>query len=186
MNETIFYFFYNFAHQSVSLDWLIVFCAQTFPYIVIMLAGIFLLFHHEIFRAQNPFQVLMQKYREILIVFFSAGIAVVLAKLFKLLFHTIRPFELLPQVQSLFFESDYAFPSGHATFFMALAFAIYFSHKKIGYVFMFLALIIGLARVVAGVHFPIDILGGFLLGIGTAYLVRHLSFRFAYFQGKIN
>ena len=29
---------------------------------------------------------------------------------------------------------------------------------------MFFALIIGIARIMAGVHFPIDILGGFVLG----------------------
>jgi undecaprenyl-diphosphatase len=57
---------------------------------------------------------------------------------------------------------------------MALAFAIYLSHKKAGYIFMHIALLIGIARVAAGVHFPIDILGGFILGIFIAYIVRFL------------
>jgi undecaprenyl-diphosphatase len=58
---------------------------------------------------------------------------------------------------------------------MALAFALFFSHKKIGYIFMFFAFLIGIARIIAGAHFPVDILGGFILGILTAYLVRFLS-----------
>jgi len=37
---------------------------------------------------------------------------------------------------------------------------------------MFFALLIGLARIVAGVHFPLDILGGFALGIAVAFLVK--------------
>ena len=55
---------------------------------------------------------------------------------------------------------------------MALAFAIYFLHKQAGYWFMFFALIIGVARIMAGVHFPLDILGGFVLGALVAYLVK--------------
>jgi len=38
---------------------------------------------------------------------------------------------------------------------------------------MFFALLIGIARIIAGVHFPVDILGGFILGILTAYLVKY-------------
>jgi undecaprenyl-diphosphatase len=55
---------------------------------------------------------------------------------------------------------------------MGIAFAIFLTHKKAGYWFMFFALLIGLARIIVGVHFPIDILGGFILGALIAYLVR--------------
>ena len=94
------------------------------------------------------------------------------AYVLKLLFHTSRPFLVLPDVVPLWIESGYAFPSGHATFFMALAFAIYLLHKKVGYIFICLALFIGFARIVAGVHFPIDILGGFILGIIVSLLIK--------------
>ena len=39
---------------------------------------------------------------------------------------------------------------------------------------MFFALLIGLARIIAGVHFPIDILGGFVLGGIVSFLVAFL------------
>jgi membrane-associated phospholipid phosphatase len=61
---------------------------------------------------------------------------------------------------------------------MALAFALYFNHKKVGlpaqagYWFIFFALLIGVARIMAGVHFPIDILGGFVLGFLIAFLLK--------------
>ena len=70
MNETIFFFFYNLSHQSVFFDKIVIFFAETFPYIVLMLVGLFLLFHHEVFKAESPLQVLAQKYKEILVVFF--------------------------------------------------------------------------------------------------------------------
>jgi undecaprenyl-diphosphatase len=173
MNEAIFFFFYNLAHQSIVFDKIIIFFADIFPYIFIILVGLFLLFHHEVFRAQDPFQVLLQKKKEILLAFFSGALAWVLAYVLKLIFHTPRPFDLFSRVDALLPETGYAFPSGHATFFMALAVSVFLIHKQAGRVFIFLALIIGLARVIAGVHFPIDILGGFLLGSIVSTLVAY-------------
>jgi membrane-associated phospholipid phosphatase len=42
---------------------------------------------------------------------------------------------------------------------------------------MFFALLIGVARVIAGVHFPIDILGGFCIGFLVAYLFEKLEYK---------
>lgn len=172
MNNAIFLFFYNLTHQSKIFDGIIIFFAVYFPYIVIFLAFIFLLFHHEIFEREKPVKAFIQKWKEIVLVFFSGVFAWFLAFTFKFLFHTDRPFDILPQVLPLFSKTDYAFPSGHATFFMALAFALFFSHKKIGLIFIFFAFLIGISRVFAGVHFPVDILGGFILGFAIAFLLK--------------
>ncbi len=172
MNETIFFFFYNLAHQSDLLDQVIVFFAVYFPYIVIILAGVFLLVHHEVFKAESTVQVFLEKKKEILRAFFVGIMAWVLAYGLKFFIQIPRPFDAFLQVRSLIPESGYSFPSGHAAFFMALAFIIFFFHKKAGYIFMFFALIIGLARITSGVHFPIDILGGFALGALVAYFVK--------------
>lgn len=178
MNNTIFFFFYNLAHQSAFFDKLIIFLAVYFPFVVVFLAGIFLIMHHEVFRSKEPFKVFLQKKKEILSVFFSSFLAYLVAVILKLLIHTPRPFVLFGNIQALFNETGYAFPSGHATFFTALAVSIFFTHKKAGYVFMIFALLIGCARITAGVHFPVDILGGFIFGALIAYLV-------AYFVKKI-
>ncbi len=50
---------------------------------------------------------------------------------------------------------------------------------------MFFALLIGIARVMAGVHFSIDILGGFILGALIALIVQYLYPKFAYFKRKM-
>ena len=172
MNNSIFFFFYSLAHQSKIFDNMVIFLAVYFPYVVVILAGLFLLFHHEVLQAENPFRVFLQKKKEMLLVFLSGFLAYFMSVILKILFHTFRPFLALPQVHSLFTETGHAFPSGHATFFSALAVSLFFLHKKAGYVFMFFALIIGLARIVAGVHFPIDILGGFILGALVAFFVK--------------
>lgn len=165
MNNTIFFFFYNLAHQSNFFDHIVIFFGFWFPYIVIGLAGLFLIFYRK-------------SWREFFLVFFSGGIAVFFDLILKSLIHSPRPFAALSGVQTLFPETGYAFPSGHATFFAALAVSIFFLNKKAGYVFMFFALLIGLARIIAGVHFPIDILGGFVLG-------GIVSYSFAFFVKNV-
>ena len=174
MNNLIFFFFYNLAHRSEFFDNFVVFVAHTFPYIVILLAGIFLLVHHDVLPSKNPFKIFAQRWKEIVLVFFSGIFSWCISQVLKLLIHTSRPVVEFQNVVTLIQKNDFSFPSGHATFYMALAFAIFFSHKKAGYVFILFALLIGIARIIAGVHFPIDILGGFILGILTAYLVRFL------------
>lgn len=174
MNNAIFFFFYNLAHHSVITDKIIIFFAVYFPYLVIILAGIFILFHHEVFKADNPFQVFLQKKKEILLAFFAGILAYILASILKIFIHIPRPYDAFNTVHSLFPETGYSFPSGHATFFMALAVSIFFYHKKVGYIFMFFALLIGIARIMGGVHFPIDILGGFILGAMVAFFMKNV------------
>lgn len=185
MNNIIFRFFYGFAHQSPVLDSLIVFTAQTFPYIVILGALIFMLGHHEVLSSANPFQEFFKKWKEIVFVFFASGMAWCVARFLKFLIHTPRPFVAFSDVQSLVAESGFAFPSGHATFYSALAVSILLVHKKAGYWFFVCALLIGIARIAAGVHFPVDILGGFVYGSLVAYAARALLNRFAYLGGNI-
>ncbi len=180
MNNQIFYFFYSFAHQNIFLDNFIIFCAVYLPYLVVILGGLFLLFHHEVFKADNSIEVLKQKYKEILMMFFSGVLAYVVAHLFKFILNTARPFVFLPNVISLFEKTGNAFPSGHAAFFMALGMTFYFLHKKVGYLFIIFALIISIARIVSGVHFPIDIVGGFVLGAIVSLVIEHFKSRFAY------
>jgi undecaprenyl-diphosphatase len=172
MNHTIFFFFYNFAHQSPLSDKVIIFFAQTFPYIVVLTALLFLLLHHHILTSLNPFKEFAKKWKEITLVFFSGVFAWGLAYLLKLLIHSARPFVEFDYVRPLFAENGYSFPSGHATFFAAIAVSLFFTHKRAGYFFIVSALLIGLARIIAGVHFPIDILGGFVLGSTIAYFLK--------------
>jgi undecaprenyl-diphosphatase len=67
-----------------------------------------------------------------------------------------------------------SFPSGHIAFLFALAIAVYFFNKKWGLVFFILSLLVGLARIFVGIHYPLDILGGIVIGIVSAIVVRAL------------
>lgn len=160
MNETIFSYLYSFAHRNTTLDFLISFTAEWYGLIILATLFVYLFKHRD-----NP----KKGVRDLFVVGVTAVGAWFIAHYFKNVFHTPRPFDLLSFVKPLIRESGFAFPSGHATFFMALASALWFYHKRLAVFFGFSALIIGLARVAAGVHFPIDIIGGLFFGyaIGT-------------------
>jgi undecaprenyl-diphosphatase len=159
MNNDIFYFFYNLAHQSEWLDKLIVFAAVYLPFIVVFLALWYLLFRRKSFG-------------KFFFVFFAAGLAGLISKLLKTLIQAQRPPLILSDVQALIEKTSYSFPSDHATFFFALGLSIFFIRKKAGLWFLLFAFIIGAARIAAGIHFPIDIAGGYVLGALVAYFLK--------------
>lgn len=166
MNISIFNFLFSFAHQSPFLDKVIVFIAEPFGYIMILLAVLFLFIHKdEGFDYKKPLKGLVRKIKEIALVFSSGIFAFIISESVKYIYQAPRPFLYFKNVVPLFYHGGMdSFPSGHATFFSALAVSLYFCHPRIGKLFMIVAVMIGLARVTAGIHFPIDIIGGFILG----------------------
>ena len=73
------------------------------------------------------------------------------------------------------FPSEYSFPSGHTLHGFAAATAIFLHFKKPGVVALVLAALIAFSRMYLFVHFPTDILGGMVLGIGMAVLVYRME-----------
>lgn len=178
MNNIIFFNFYSLAHQSNFLDKIFIFCAEYLPYIAV-LGIIFFVAYHYIgeFELRNPFGVIKKRFREVYLIFTPAILGWVVASILKDIFASSRPFiQFENLVRPLFLHGGMdSFPSGHATFFGALALSIFFVNKKVGYLFIFFALLIGLARIISGVHFPIDILCGYALGIIIVLIFRYFT-----------
>ncbi len=165
MNYQIFYSLYGMAHQSALLDSLVIFLATDFA-LLVAFALLYFLYKHEDRK---------RGIKELLIVVGSGALAWGIAHVIKYLYPMPRPDVALEGVVSLFAPNDLSsFPSGHATFFSALATALYFYHKKLGMFFGVCALLIGLARIISGVHFPIDILAGLILGGVVAFIVNRI------------
>jgi undecaprenyl-diphosphatase len=70
----------------------------------------------------------------------------------------------------LFHRPTYSFPSDHATLFAALAVTFYlFGYKKLGFWTAVAGLLVSIARIALGFHYPTDILGGIVVGGVTAW-----------------
>lgn len=100
-----------------------------------------------------------------LCVIIAAVVALVLAKLAGNLYYHPRPF-MTSAVQPLVSHaSDNGFPSDHTIVATALAMTVYFYRLRLGIIVFVLAALIGIGRVAARVHSPVDILGGAALGL---------------------
>jgi undecaprenyl-diphosphatase len=175
LNIKLFHFFNSFAGQSSWGDKAIIFTADILPIVLIILAVFFLFWHIEKKEGESDWSGFRRKAGEIALVFIVSAAAWAISTLLKNMIHHPRPYAMLEGVHKLFSPDDpYSFPSGHATFFAALATAIYFYHRRLGLIFGLGALLIGLARVASGIHFPSDILTGFGLGILVAGTVAYL------------
>jgi undecaprenyl-diphosphatase len=70
---------------------------------------------------------------------------------------------------------DPSFPSDHASAAFGIAFAVLMFDRIAGSLFVAAAALIGLGRVLVGVHYPGDIAAGALVGIASAVVVVRLA-----------
>ena len=84
----------------------------------------------------------------------------------------VRPYELIEGLQLMVEKQhDFSFPSGHTTNSLACAWVIFRrAPKKWGVPALILAILISLSRLYVGIHYPTDVLGGAVIGIGSACL----------------
>ena len=69
--------------------------------------------------------------------------------------------------------SDNSFPSGHTGCVFAVASVIFFMMpKKVGIPAMIVASLVGISRLYVGVHYPTDIIGGFIIGMFTGFIAK--------------
>ena len=170
LDTQLFYLLNNLAGQSPLFDKVIVFCASYLAYILIVL------FLALVFFSAYP-------KREKLQILLVVGISTVIARfgiteLIRFFYHRPRPFLALP-VHQLLTDTAWSFPSGHATFFFAMAMIVYLYNKKVGIAFFVAVTLITVSRVIAGIHYPSDIVGGALIGIAVAYATFYFACKFS-------
>ena len=165
MDFALFNFFNNFASRSPIGDLTVVFLAQYFPYLIVLAFVMWACFKKSTWK-ENIYLMLMG---------IAAGLVArfVVGEGIRIFYHRPRPF-LTHDVIKLISETSWSFPSGHTLFFFALSTSVYLYNKKWGWAFFVASLIMAFARVVAGVHYPTDILGGIILGVGVGVGIHYL------------
>ena len=154
----------QFAGRWVWLDYFGMFFAEY--------SGYFLLFTLIFFLGINFRKYWKMVLEAIIAAFFTRF---VLTGMIWWLWFKPRPFVALkffPLIDHSAKESS--FPSGHASFYFALSTIVYFYNKKVGIIFYIVSLLMILARVFVGVHWPSDILVGAILGILMGWILNKL------------
>ena len=95
----------------------------------------------------------------------------ILEFLIKSAYFTPRPYMVnhLPTYVT-FIPIDSSFPSGHTMTAFALSTLLFMHNKKLGIICFILSLLIGAGRVLANVHYPIDIISGLIVGVTIGLL----------------
>lgn len=157
----------DLAGHSVWLDRFMVFAADKMGYLLIV--SVFILFWKKDY------------FKKLIFVSFGSAIVArfVFVAILRYFLYSPRPFLILDNVNRLMnHEFESSFPSGHATFYFAMATGVYLYNKKAGYIYFVLAGLMGVARIFVSVHWPLDILAGAGLGIVVAHITKWVMERF--------
>jgi len=171
MNRKTFFYLNGLIKKNTLFDVFVIFCAKYLIFAHLIFLGIIFLV-----KRIRGFFVLSQI--DIVLSGLTAFLAWLLAILIKMLFFTKRPY-LSKRTKTLLRKkkSSPAFPSGHTALAFALAVSFFYLNPVLGIISLIVACLIGLARIISGLHWPIDILGGAVLG----WLVSFIFFTYLYF-----
>lgn len=195
-DTAIFNFINGFSNKWWPLDWLGVFLADYLGYFLVVIAILFLI------KGKGRRQQVYFFSLATLSVILSRGL---ITELIRFFYDRPRPFLVL-EIQPLINHAAISsFPSGHAAAFFALALAIFYFFRQDlaegavpegesrlrwgarlwrqnksnpGWWFFIGAVLMGLARVFVGVHWPTDIIAGAIIGLISAFAVNKLLFIF--------
>lgn len=162
-NISLFFFIYNFSHHFQFLDTLMVFITQYFIYLTIILMLIL------------GFKGKTQEKKAMLLAILALPIAILLIKSIHIFYLEPRPFvnyHFLPLADN---TPDASFPSRHATIMAVIAFAYTFFKSKWSALFLLLMIAVGISRIYIGVHYPLDVAGGFIVGISALIIALSLT-----------
>jgi undecaprenyl-diphosphatase len=165
MNYNIFLYFYTLAQDSIFLRHIAVFISGPVSYIIFP-ALVLLLF---LYKAKSQYMNLFSLF------FVTTFFAWFFARLLKEVFKIPRPFVTHPQIIPFTNPGGFSFPSEHASVYGALVVLLFFIDIRAGIIGSLVALFVLISRMVVGVHYPLDVLVGLLLGISIALYMVFLS-----------
>lgn len=168
LDQKVFSWFNSIIGLNSILDGIIKVVAVYTVYLVPVLLIIFFFFSRNAVAADR-----LEKLQKFLI---NLSITVliswqVIARFLGMMFNRERPFDFVGAKELVFHLPSYSFPSDHALFFAFITTYLFLSgYKKWGWLVLIATILVSLSRITAGLHWPGDILGGWIIGVILAFL----------------
>ena len=106
----------------------------------------------------------------------AAALGLVINRIIAALYHRDRPFIAHPSAHVFGpHKTDPSLPSDHATAALAIAVAVLLIDTGVGLVFLALAVLIAIGRVIVGEHYPGDVLVSTVVALVAAFVVVRLG-----------
>ena len=108
--------------------------------------------------------------KQILKAFIFTSIAILISQCISHVYYHPRPFVMEVGRTLIYHAPNGSFPSDHMLIFSSIAFSYLFSaQRKLGIFLLVMAGLVAWSRVYLGVHFPLDMLGAFLLAFALNF-----------------
>ena len=173
LDNQIFHIINSLASKSQILDLFGIFCAKYLIFILFIIYFIWWIFLSRTKPSENWPMLGKRKWLDLFSVILAVALAILINYLLSFAHFRARPFissSVINLIGNPF--SVKSFPSDHTAVVFALALAVWFYNKKLGYIFLVSAVFVGIARIFTGVHYPADIIAGSLVGLLAALVIR--------------
>lgn len=160
----LFKFLFDFSHRYDVSIWLVKFISNYLIYFLILTFIYFLLFKVS---SRQRLHLLLLTTLSIII---TRGIVTELVRFF---YYRPRPFVAL-DLTSISHAATGSLPSGHMAILIPMTLVVWYENRKLGGWLFGLTMLIGVARVALGLHYPTDIIAGIVLGGLAFYAMKRL------------
>lgn len=153
INKKVFYIFYNLSLRYNRLK-------NVMTIITMFSSKIFFVLY-----VVNIIYLLIKRDIRLLAYILVPLISLLIVSIIRKKINKKRPFEELGIRPFIEHENGESFPSKHSTSAMIIAISTLSINMYLGILMVLLAIVTGLSRIFVGVHYPLDIIGGFSLAL---------------------
>lgn len=153
LNSKVFLSIHNLSGKKKILDYFMIFGAEAIIYIAGIIVAIFAFTQKGIFT------------QAVITIGISIPISLILILLLHVFIKEKRPFLRFRFIPLVTFYRNLSFPSTHTTVMTIITLSSLIYQTSLSPFLIFCLIYLALSRIYIGVHYPVDILGGFATGV---------------------